>query len=602
MNAFSPFNILITITCLTLISACSGGGGSPASPSQNNVTTNTTNTTNTNTTNTNTTVAPTISELIKLNQVGYLTHMEKIAVVPASTTQDFSIVDVASNAEVYSGILSNEQSWAMSGDSIRIADFSALQTSGIYKIVIDGYTDSYPFSIGPDVFTQTHNLALKAYYYNRASTELLAEHAGKWQRPLGHSDNIVLIHESAASSSRPTGTVISSPKGWYDAGDFNKYVVNSGISTYTLLASYLHHSDYYQNINLNIPESDNATADILDEIMWNLDWLLTMQDPNDGGVYHKLTTKNFAAALMPHQATETRYMVQKGTSATLNFASVMATAYRVYKDVPEYAHLSETFLNAAKVAYSWAKQNPNVVYTQPSDIQTGEYGDNNFADEFAWASAELLLSTQDSRYLTEFNQYAATPSAPNWNNTMALGYISLFAEGRDVLNSSEYSDIVDTVINLSNNIVSQHNQSAYKVAMVPGDFVWGSNSSAMNKAMVVLQAYKHSSDVKYYNTALGLLDYVLGKNPLDLALVTGVGTNSPQDPHHRQSYADNIVAPIPGFLVGGPHTGKQDNCNYSGSLPATTYLDDWCSYSTNEVTINWNAPLVYVLAAISYNQ
>ncbi len=69
-------------------------------------------------------------------------------------------------------------------------------------------------------------------------------------------------------------------------------------------------------------------------------------------------------------------------------------------------------------------------------------------------------------------------------------------------------------------------------------------------------------------------------------------------PHHRISAADGIVAPIPGMLVGGPHSGRQDGCSYAHLEPARSYLDDWCSFSTNEVTINWNAPLVYVLGAL----
>ena len=44
------------------------------------------------------------------------------------------------------------------------------------------------------------------------------------------------------------------------------------------------------------PESDNKIPDILDEMMYNLKWMLTMQDPTDGGVYHKLTTPNWRNA------------------------------------------------------------------------------------------------------------------------------------------------------------------------------------------------------------------------------------------------------------------------------------------------------------------
>jgi len=138
--------------------------------------------------------------------------------------------------------------------------------------------------------------------------------------------------------------------------------------------------------------------------------------------------------------------------------------------------------------------------------------------------------------------------------------------------------------------------------MLEDDFVWGSNAVALNKAMVLLQAYSLNGEQAYHSAAVGLVDYVLGRNPIDFSFVTGFGVKTPMDTHHRQSYADDVTAPVPGFVAGGPHTGRQDDCDYEGRLPATTYSDDWCSYSTNEVTINWNAPLVYVLSALHTSQ
>ena len=67
-----------------------------------------------------------------------------------------------------------------------------------------------------------------------------------------------------------------------------------------------------------------------------------------------------------------------------------------------------------------------------------------------------------------------------------------------------------------------------------------------------------------------------------------------------------MVPPVPGFLVGGPNPGQQDaeNCRangvqYPSDRPATSYIDALCSYASNEVTINWNAPLVYVAAVLA---
>ncbi|MGQ8366862.1 glycoside hydrolase family 9 protein [Glaciecola sp. 1036] len=535
---------------------------------------------------------------IKVNQIGYLPSFAKVAVVPTSAATTFEVINTDTNSAVFTGNLSDEATWAPADQAVKLADFSDLTAGGSYVIRVAEFDDSPVFTIGEDSFLNVHDTALKAYYFNRASMELTAEFAGDWARPLGHPDDQVLVHASAATAERPEGTVISSPKGWYDAGDYNKYIVNSGISTYTLLAAYIHYPEFYQTRNGNIPESSNNAPDILDEIMWNLEWMASMQDPNDGGVYHKLTTASFAGTVMPHEATAQRYVVQKGTGATLNFAGVMATASRVYANIPEYANQAASYTQAAIDAYAWAVANPNVEYVQPADIQTGGYQDSNYAGEFAWAAAELYLLTADAQYLDDFNQYATGASIPGWPNTMGLAYVSLLAEGENMLATDAYISLKNSLIAVADGIVNSHSNSAYGVAMETNDFVWGSNSGAMNKAFILMQAYRQTASVEYVNAAIGLIDYVLGKNPTDYSFVTGNGSKTPQDPHHRQSFADDVSAPVPGFLVGGPHPGREDGCNYTGDQPATTYVDDWCSYATNEVTINWNAPLVYVLAAL----
>ena len=156
------------------------------------------------------------------------------------------------------------------------------------------------------------------------------------------------------------------------------------------------------------------------------------------------------------------------------------------------------------------------------------------------------------------------------------------------------------LVDLANNIMQTYNTSAYKVTMSEGDFVWGSNAVAMNRALVLWQAHKITQDEQYKVAAEELVNYVMGKNPTGFSFVTGFGEVSPIEPHHRQSVADEVLTPVPGFLVGGPHSGQQDSCNYVSDLPAQSFLDDWCSYSTNEVTINWNAPLIYSLAQLEY--
>lgn len=539
------------------------------------------------------------SSAIKLNQVGYFANASKIVIVPSTNIVKFNVIN-ANGSVVLSGNSSAPAVWEYSGEAVVQIDLSALNAVGQYSLEVEDSQQRASFSIKASPYDAMHKAAFKAYYINRASIKLLPEFAGDYARPMGHVDTQVLVHSSAATASRPEGTVISSPKGWYDAGDYNKYIVNSGISTYTLLLAYEHFTAYYDNKSLNIPESNNGIPDILDEIDWNLEWMSTMQDPNDGGVYHKLTTKNFTPIIMPHEGTEPRFVVQKSTAAALNFAAVMANASRLYQATRPT--LANKYLLQAIDAYSWALENPTQYYRQPSDIQTGEYGDNNVTDEFAWASAELYLTTQEPPFLENFDQYAQAAQVPSWAQVSALPYISMaFNNQADTLFTEQQRQRYSTrLVDLANNIMQTYNTSAYKVTMSEGDFVWGSNAVAMNRALVLWQAHKITQDEQYKVAAEELVNYVMGKNPTGFSFVTGFGEVSPIEPHHRQSVADEVLTPVPGFLVGGPHSGQQDSCNYVSDLPAQSFLDDWCSYSTNEVTINWNAPLIYSLAQLEY--
>ncbi len=548
-------------------------------------------------------------EPIKLNQIGFYPHAEKIAVIPGDISGNFNIIDTETDKVVYTGNVSTPKYWKYSEETVALAYFSDFSTPGTYFIQHAEAGRSYPFKIKEYVHSNLTRDALRAYYYNRASIELEEQYAGKWARPAGHPDTSVRVHASAETDERPAETIISAPKGWYDAGDFNKYVVNSGISTYTLLAAYEHFPEFYDNVLLNIPETGNHPPDILNEAKWNLEWMLKMQDPYDGGVYHKLTTANFSGAVMPHQTTATRYVVMKSTAAALNFAAVMAVAARVYEQFkPEFAGQC---LEAAEYAWEWAIENPAIYYNQSQmnqqynpNINTGEYGDTDVSDEFDWAAAELYITTQNNDYWNARNfSNIWYFNVPSWQNVRALAFVSLLHHRNYLTEAANSTHIENVFFNRINDLVAEYESSAYGISMghVEWEFLWGSNSMALNHSVLLLQAYRLTEDEIYLNAAQSNLDYILGRNPTGYSYVTGNGSFRPMDPHHRQSRADGIPEPVPGFVVGGPNPNNQYDCGshrYPSGLPALSYLDDWCSYSTNEVAINWNAPLVYVSGAL----
>src|SRR5690606_10777762 len=149
---------------------------------------------------------------------------------------------------------------------------------------------------------------------------------------------------------------------WYDAGDYNKYIVNSGITMGTLFSLYEDFPAFVADLEVSIPEQGNSIPDLLDETLWNLRWMLKMQDPADGGVYHKLTAADFEGSIIPAEAKAQRYVVQKSTTASLDYSAVMAQAYRIFqkyeKNLPG---LADSCLDASVKAWEWAKQNPDLL-------------------------------------------------------------------------------------------------------------------------------------------------------------------------------------------------------------------------------------------------
>ena len=552
------------------------------------------------------------AESIKLNQIAYSPNSSKIAVVPAfskqqkseqqnSSANSFRVIDINSDEVVFKGTLGSAKVWEYSGETVRLADLSGLNAVGSYRVLSGASQQSHVFDIAEKPLLDVHNAAAKAFYFNRSAMAVTQAQGGDFARAAGHLDVSVVVHRSAATKQRPAGTVLSASKGWYDAGDYGKYVVNSGISTYTLLKAYQDYRDFYAGLDLDIANTESSIPDILSEIKWNLDWLETMQDL-DGGVYHKLTALKFSSMeSMPEDEKSKRYMIGKSSSAALNFAAVLATASRVMRGFEkEFPGLADRYQAKAISAYRWAQANPKEYFSNPSDVSTGEYKDKSIDDEFAWAAAELFLATGDSDYLNDFVELSSKVKLSHnisWPSVAALAYMSLSSEGSKMLTQKQTQLINSEIIAVADELVSAYQASAYRVAITEKDFVWGSNGEVLNNGVLLIQAYQISKEQKYLEAAMSTLNYVLGQNPTGFSYVTGHGDKTPQNIHHRPSSADGIQKPVPGFIAGGPHAGKQDGCNYEHSLPASTFSDTLCSYATNEIAINWNAPLVYMLAA-----
>jgi endoglucanase len=558
---------------------------------------------------------------VLVNQLGYLPRTAKVATVKTRATAplDWELLDSASKTAAR-GKTTPFGNDVASGDQVQLIDFSSFKTTGKgYRLKV-GADESFPFDIESDLYTQLKYDALSYFYQNRSGVPIRADLVQNptLARPAGHvSDSHVKCGPDAGCDYE-----LDVSGGWYDAGDHGKYVVNGGISLWTLQNQYERAKalgssvDDFGDGKLRVPEQGNHVPDLLDEARFELEFLLKMQVPSRqklaGMVHHKMHDVSWTAlATAPHEDTQRRVLFKPSTAATLNLAATAAQGARLWKAFD--AAFSARCLKAAELAWTAAKANPKLFAAKMAD-GGGGYEDDKVDDDFYWAASELYISTGKPEY-RQFIESSPLHlrlrldagghhSSMNWADTDALGLISqAVAPGVDAgLQTHARSLIEAGADEYLKVIVSQ----GYRTALEPAAgnrYSWGSNSFEINNLIVLGLAADFSKQQKYVDGVATGIGYLLGQNPLGQSYVTGYGEKPLAHPHHRfwaqQANAKYPSAP-PGILSGGPNSNIDDPyakaAGLKGCAPEKCFVDHIEAYSVNEITINWNAPLAWVSA------
>jgi endoglucanase len=565
---------------------------------------------------------------VLVNQTGYLAELPKLAVIKTTSKNPLKWeLHKRGGAVAASGETKTFGKDAASGDDVQIADFSAWKTPGKdYTLWVSG-EGSHPFDIGKDVYKKLKYDALAFFYQNRSGTEIKMPYAGgkQWTRPAGHVNVPPNLGDKNASCLKDSGCdyKLDVTGGWYDAGDHGKYVVNGGISAWTLMNQYERAvargtEGEFRDGKMNIPERKNKLPDLLDEARWELDFMMKMQvpdgQPKAGMVHHKVHDKDWTVlGTRPDKDAEPRFLWPPSTAATLNLAATAAQCARIFEKLDRA--YSARCLAAAEKAWNAAAANP-AVYAGTSGVGGGAYEDNNVSDEFYWAAAELFITTKKAPYKAFLDKSPlfkklpimqgtdGLPSAFDWGNVGALGTISL-AMVPNLLPPKDIDDCKIAVETAGDAFVALVAEEGYRLPFKPGakGFPWGSSSTVLNNALVLGLANDFSGESKYLAAAAEALNYLLGRNPLDKSYVTGYGERPLLHPHHRfWAHQANAAfpSPPPGVLSGGPNSGLQDPyvqaAGLAGCPPEKCYADNIEAWSANEVAINWNAPLAWVTA------
>ncbi|MBO9544296.1 glycoside hydrolase family 9 protein [Caulobacter sp.] len=578
---------------------------------------------------------------IRLNQMGLEANGPKRAVLADASKSplDWTLLD-ASGATVASGKTKVFGDNAASGEHVHQIDFSSVRKAGDgYRLTV-GAAESRPFALRARPDGKLTKAALSFFYQQRASVPIEARFVERpdLARPAGHAPDKATCFDLADERGQVwpgCDYTLDASDGWYDAGDHGKYVVNGGVSVWTLVNAYERAAVLKRPGALKalgdgsqaLPENANGVPDILDEARFELSFLLAMQVPDgktlqvpvgkqkpvdgklkltaidaSGMAHQKIADRNWTGLpTSPADDKEVRYLYYPTTGATLNLAAVTAQAARVWKTIdPAF---SARCLEAARRAFAAALRHPDIYQLGPF-TGSGGYGDGDLTDELYWAAAELYATTGDAnaeKVLRASPLFLAT-SDISWGSVGALGTITL-ALVPSGLKPAEITQARTSLMAAAGRYLSEDLGQGYGLPYAAPGYPWGSNSSVLNRAVVLGLAYDFTGEIAYRFGAVDAMDYVLGRNPLDRSYVTGFGARAMQNPHHRfWARQANAAYPAPpaGVVSGGPNStnmGDDVAKTMKGQCkPQTCWTDDYRAFTQNEVAINWNAPLVWASA------
>ncbi len=447
-----------------------------------------------------------VSHDIKLDHFGYRTSDTKIAIIstnPGSSveirnTSDQVVYSIPSNGGT---ITSKGNDGAPSGDDVWWVDFSSFSTPGTYRLFVPSLNgQSYDFEIRDDIYNNVVLTALKTFYLQRCNTPKESQYAGSWSD--SSSCHMQDLNTTAASGHTNHGT-LDLTGGWHDAGDYNKYVWKATSSAILfMLRAFEDNPGVFKDGDLNIPESGNGTPDILDEIKWELDWLLKMQ-LSDGSVLYQMHVDGFASDAPPSIDTNVRFYQNPNIESASVFAGTLALAARIYgaNGMTTYANTLQT---AAEDAWSW-------LLTQP----------DNKEEERAWAAAEIFRTNPA---ITSARDHVDNFDSNNWNGRFfnparydshaAITYIQTPQATQSIV-----ANMKQDVSNQVNYIFSTND--LYRNGLPDWAYHWGSNLPRAATGIFLLNAVKlgetgsHSVQETQQH-AQDFLHFFHGQNPLNM--------------------------------------------------------------------------------------
>lgn len=580
------------------------------------------------------------SPFLHIDQFGYPVRGRKVAVIsnpqigynsqesyaPSATMEVVTPSgEVAFTGPVveWNGGSTHEQS----GDAGWWFDFSELITPGTYYLS-DPTTGAQtgPFHIGDNVYEEVLRAAGRMFYYNRCGTPKPEALAGAW------SDENSFFHPLQDANCRfiedPDNAALEKDLsgGWFDAGDYNKYVTFTATTLHYLLSAYEENPQAFSD-QWNIPESGNGLPDLIDEVKWELDWLAKMVN-EDGSVHNKVGSQNHSenAASPPSANSDPRFYGPICSSASITVASVFAHAALVFEGLPGLQPYADTLLATAQLCFDYSQPFVDAQsYETDCDDLSIVAGDSDQAADwqlayFLTAAVYLYEQTPEPLYRDYIIDYAAQLEQ------LANGFWGpYFVPVNDALIRYARSPLADeataiAILNsfsadIHNNYNGYYGFSAfdlYRAPMPDWSYHWGSSHSKAaygHLNHLVVQSGLAADTLPYQQYVDEAIHYFHGVNPQGMVYLSNMyslGAERSANEIYHIWFADGTVydhalespiGPPPGYVTGGPNV----YFSVSGLVPPSgqpeqkSYLDFNTSWPSNSWEIT--EPAIYYQAA-----
>lgn len=461
----------------------------------------------------------------------------------------FRVVDAATGAEALSGTTTARPHGDelgrgdLTGVPVFELDLSALRAAGRYQACVDGVGCSEAFDVRSTVWRDLAVTVARGAFHQRSGIAL----GPPWTaivrpRPRHPDEGTVVLASSltltgAASSSDWFADLVAGRQGdqqvegaWgghHDAGDWDRRIEHLW---YTRAAAELveQRPELFARLDLDLPESGDAVPDLLDEGLWSLDLYRRMQQP-DGAIRGGIEATEHPQPDTTSWTDDLALLAYAPDAwSSYLYAGVAAETARVLARYD--ADRARGYLDSALAAMTWAEAQP----VEPDAQQAAAV-----AGQRSVAAVALLSATGDRRWHDVFLDAtdlddadgAGGPLACHEHTRCDAAWLYWTADP-SFTDPGLRTRMADAIAANAETVLAAQATVAFGWAVDdPGvPLIWGLGLGGAPHVTALVRAYEITGDERFRAGAERAAAASLGANPLDTALITGVGANPTRSP------------------------------------------------------------------------